>query len=322
VDIAALRLRPGDRLPPQREFARQRTIANSTAARVYKELFRRGLTVGEVGRGTFVRAAALRPHPALAEPADSRVDLELNYAFVPEQAALQADGIAPLQRPDVLESSMRPVGAAGTLPARSRVAELLARGDWRPDQERALFAGNGRQAIAAAMAALAAPGARIGVEELSYPVVKAIAIRLGVTLVPLTVDSAGVVPEAVEAATRKTPLEAVYLQPTLHNPLSLTMPVERRAELADLLTRVDTRDHFVTATPGLAAGDHWEDWDLVFARPDGRQINPCQDWAEWKDLLAAAGIRKARRHDARHTAATLLLEQGVDFASVNANLAV
>jgi DNA-binding transcriptional MocR family regulator len=195
--------------------------------------------VGEVGRGTFVRAAALRPHPALAEPADSRVDLELNYAFVPEQAALQADGIAPLLRPDVLESSMRPVGSAGTLPARSRVAELLARGDWRPDQERALFAGNGRQAIAAAMAALTAPGARIGVEELSYPVAKAIAIRLGVTLVPLTVDAAGVVPEAVEAATRKTPLEAVYLQPTLHNPLSLTMPVERRARARGPPERLD-----------------------------------------------------------------------------------
>ncbi|MEV4162392.1 PLP-dependent aminotransferase family protein [Nonomuraea dietziae] len=239
ADIAAGRLRPGDRLPPQREFARQRAIANSTAARVYKELVLRGLTVGEVGRGTFVRAAAPRPQPALAEPADSRVDLELTYASVPEQASLLAESMGALLRPDVLEASMRPVGAAGTLPARSSVADLLAREDWRPDQERVLFAGNGRQAIAAAMTALASPGARIGVEELTYPVVKAIASRLGVTLVPLAVDAAGLVPEAVEVAMRKTPLDAVYLQPTLHNPLSLTMPVERRIELAGLLRRLD-----------------------------------------------------------------------------------
>jgi integrase len=70
------------------------------------------------------------------------------------------------------------------------------------------------------------------------------------------------------------------------------------------------------ASERLAAGDRWEDWDLVFARPDGRPINPRQDWAEWKDVLTTAGIRDARPHDARHTAATLLLEQGVDIRVV------
>lgn len=66
--ITAGRLRPGDRLPPLRRFARDRRIASSTAARVYGELSRRGLTVGEVGRGTFVRSAAPAAEPALAEP--------------------------------------------------------------------------------------------------------------------------------------------------------------------------------------------------------------------------------------------------------------
>ncbi|MBZ9641122.1 GntR family transcriptional regulator, partial [Streptomyces sp. PSKA30] len=60
-DIAAGRLRPGQRLPPQRAFARRRGIAPSTAGRVYGELVRRGLVVGEVGRGTFVRAAPPAP---------------------------------------------------------------------------------------------------------------------------------------------------------------------------------------------------------------------------------------------------------------------
>ncbi|MDV9173040.1 GntR family transcriptional regulator, partial [Streptomyces sp. W16] len=37
-EIRAGTLRPGDRLPPQREFARRHGIANSTATRVYREL--------------------------------------------------------------------------------------------------------------------------------------------------------------------------------------------------------------------------------------------------------------------------------------------
>ena len=38
ADIAAGRLRPGARLPPQRDFAYARGIAVSTASRVYAEL--------------------------------------------------------------------------------------------------------------------------------------------------------------------------------------------------------------------------------------------------------------------------------------------
>jgi integrase len=42
------------------------------------------------------------------------------------------------------------------------------------------------------------------------------------------------------------------------------------------------------------------------------EIDPQRDWTEWKVLLREAGVRDARLHDARHTAATLLLTQGVD----------
>jgi len=64
------------------------------------------------------------------------------------------------------------------------------------------------------------------------------------------------------------------------------------------------------------AGHSWQDHDLVFAQPDGSPISSRQDWAAWKTLLRTAGVRDARLHDARHTAATLLLEQGVDIRVV------
>lgn len=61
----------------------------------------------------------------------------------------------------------------------------------------------------------------------------------------------------------------------------------------------------------LAAGSAWQELGFVFARPDGRPIGAPADWKAWKDLLVEAGVRPARLHDARHTAATLLLQQGV-----------
>jgi len=239
ADIAAGRVQPGDRLPPQRRFARRHAIAASTAARVYGELIRRGLAVGEVGRGTFVRAAQAPAQPALAEPGSARVDLELNFPVLGEQSTLLAEGLRRMLRPDVLSSALLPVGAAGTLRAREAALALLARGGWTPDPASLLFAGNGRQAIAATIAALVPVGERLGVEALTYPVVKGIAARLGITLVPLAMDADGLTCDAVRAAHHATPLRAVYLQPALHNPLGTTMPAQRRAELTETLRRLD-----------------------------------------------------------------------------------
>ncbi|MHC3392557.1 aminotransferase-like domain-containing protein [Streptomyces lavendulocolor] len=240
-EIASGSLRPGDRLPTQREFARHHGIANSTATRVYRELARRGLTVGEVGRGTFVRAmpaVAGDFAPALTEPAAGRIDLELNYPAVPEQEALLADGLAGLLRPDVLGAALRPVGASGVPAVQGSAADTLARGDWRPDPAHILFAGNGRQALSAVVAALVPPGGRLGVEELTYPVVKAVAVRLGITLVPLAMDDDGLLPEAVEEAHTAAPLNALYVQPRLHNPLSSSMSQQRVEHLAQVLLRL------------------------------------------------------------------------------------
>lgn len=237
-DIAGGRLKPGQRLPPQRAFARRRGIASSTAGRVYGELVRRGLVVGEVGRGTFVRATPDGPTgQALVEPGavDAPVNLELSYPSAPGQPELLAPVLAPLLRPDVLAEALLPAAATGTESARKAAATLLATPGWRPAPDRLLFTGNARQAIAAVLASLVRPGGRVGVEQLTYPLVKEIAGRLGIVLVPLAGDAAGLLPEAVAAAHRSAPLSALYVQPTLHNPTSLTTTRPRLLQLARLV---------------------------------------------------------------------------------------
>jgi integrase len=51
---------------------------------------------------------------------------------------------------------------------------------------------------------------------------------------------------------------------------------------------------------------------VVPCQPTGRPIDPRADWASCKALLAEAGVRDARVHDARHTTATMILVQGVN----------
>ena len=61
----------------------------------------------------------------------------------------------------------------------------------------------------------------------------------------------------------------------------------------------------------MVAGSEWQDWDVVFAQPNGRPLDKHSDYEAWIRLLDDAGVRRIRLHDGRHTAATLLLSAGV-----------
>ena len=239
AEIADGTLKPGDRLPPQRNFAWERKIAVSTASRVYAELLRRGLVVGEVGRGTFISGEARRGMSAPSEPRGARIDFEFNYPLVPEQTALIAKSLEGLDKSAALDAALRTTTSIGTPAVRSIAAAYLSRGAWSPSPDQLVFTGNGRQGIAAALATVVPTGGRCGVEPLTYPFVKGIAARLGISLVPLAMDEGGVRPDSVQKAHREAHLSAIYIQPVVHNPLGMTMPAARRADLLRVVEKLD-----------------------------------------------------------------------------------
>lgn len=61
----------------------------------------------------------------------------------------------------------------------------------------------------------------------------------------------------------------------------------------------------------LAIGAAWHDQGLVFANATGGPLDPSWQTNAFKATLRAAGLPVVRFHDLRHTAATLLLGQGV-----------
>ncbi len=66
----------------------------------------------------------------------------------------------------------------------------------------------------------------------------------------------------------------------------------------------------------IRAGSLWEEGGWVFTTRIGRPIAPNSDYHEWRALLERAGVRHARLHDARHTAATVLLVLSVPERTV------
>jgi DNA-binding transcriptional MocR family regulator len=261
VDIEAGRLKPGVRLPPQRTFAYDKGIAASTAGRVYAELLRRGLVVGEVGRGTYVSGRAREPGHTRTEPQDGRIDLEFNFPTIPQMAPLIAKSLAGLQRIDVIGSAVGPVTSERLAAARVTMASHLKTAAWQPEPDGFVFTGAGRQSIAAAISALVPVGGRLAVEALSYPMVKNIAARVGAALVPIAMDADGLRPDALAKAHRTAPLSAIYVQPVVHNPLGQTIGEARRQDLVRTAQKLelpiieDMVYGFLSDTPPLAALD-------------------------------------------------------------------
>jgi len=58
------------------------------------------------------------------------------------------------------------------------------------------------------------------------------------------------------------------------------------------------------------------DEGFVFARPDGRYLNPRQMLEHFHKFLEKYGITDIRFHDLRHTAATMMIESGISIKIV------
>lgn len=64
------------------------------------------------------------------------------------------------------------------------------------------------------------------------------------------------------------------------------------------------------------AGNAWKDHNLVFATKIGTPIDPRNINRHFEELCTAAGVRRIRFHDLRHSCATLLYEQGVPIENI------
>jgi integrase len=86
----------------------------------------------------------------------------------------------------------------------------------------------------------------------------------------------------------------------------------RTIALPDSVVRALRAHRARQAQARLVAGILWTDQDLVFTNRNGRPIEPILLHRDYKTLLKKAGLPTGLRfHDLRHSAASLLLAQGV-----------
>jgi DNA-binding transcriptional MocR family regulator len=102
-----------------------------------------------------------------------------------------------------------------------------------------LICAGSQHALMTILTSLCKPGDRIAAETLSYPLLRQLAWRLRLNLMPVRSDSCGMLPDALESICRAGGLTAVYLMPSCRNPTLTRMSGQRRKELADICRKYD-----------------------------------------------------------------------------------
>jgi DNA-binding transcriptional MocR family regulator len=235
ADMAAGRLKPGTRLPPQRTLAKALGIDFTTVTRAYAEAGKRGLVEGRVGHGTYIRLRASQSLPAASRAVDISMNLPPRFEDAALQVRMQA-AIAAVagEGNDLLLAYQDPGGAA---PDREAGAQWLKSRLPETSADRVAICPGTQGALAAALALLARPGDTICVEALAYPGFLALAAHRGIVLKPVAMDEQGLLPESFETACLAYKPKALYCTPTFHNPTTATLPAQRRRKLVEIARR-------------------------------------------------------------------------------------
>lgn len=235
ADIAADRLRPGQKLPPQRDLAFHLKVSVGTVTRAYAEAERRGLVSAQVGSGTYVRdgnTALERFGISKGAEYDGIVDLSANLSQCDLRQAVLDQALEALRGLPGSSELMEYQPAPGMARHRAAGASWIGRAGIEADPARIVVCQGAQQALAIAFSALTEPGDVVLTECLTFPPVKLHADMFHFRLHGVEVDEFGLVPEALEAAIRATGARLLYAIPTFQNPTGGVMPEERRREIA------------------------------------------------------------------------------------------
>lgn len=237
--IRAGQLAPGTRLPTHRQLAANEGLALVTATRVYAELAVMGLVSGEVGRGTFVREAALPRGLGVDQQACAAgvLDLNFNYPSLPEQADLLRSALRQLAASGDLESLLRYQPHGGRPHERAAIAQHLERRGLKVAASEVLIVNGAQHGLATTVMALLQPGDVVAVDALTYPGFKVLAEQHRLELAPIPAAGQGPDLDALDALCRRRRVRALYAMPTLHNPLGWVMSTTRRRHLAAIVRR-------------------------------------------------------------------------------------
>ncbi|VVE57881.1 GntR family transcriptional regulator [Pandoraea pneumonica] len=227
--VADGRLRPGDRLPAQRELASWLGIDFTTVTRAYNRARERNAIEGRGPLGTFVSTPRVTFEQVL--------DLGMNIPPAPADlflGELLQQGIDEVLKHTDASMLMAYQLGDGGIADRQAGALWLAPMLGELDASQVCVCPGAQATLAALLLTETSRDETVLCEPIVYPGLRSAARTLERKLVAVPTDHDGMLPDALSAAVREHGARVVYLNPTLQNPTTRTMPETRRRQLLDV----------------------------------------------------------------------------------------
>ncbi|MGZ9722719.1 aminotransferase-like domain-containing protein [Rhizobium miluonense] len=176
----------------------------------------------------------------------------LEQHYIPPHGLLNMSGNLPPQVPHVFDAEYRaamevmmadhsPMSLIGAHQFRGVFRDRAAGSQFvhlrlpeAPDPSRVIVTNGVQSALNILITNIVGTGGVLAVEEFTYPTIRNIAALLNIKVCSVAMDEEGMLPDAFETVCRNHRPSALYAQPTMHNPTTAVMSIERRKEMAEI----------------------------------------------------------------------------------------
>jgi DNA-binding transcriptional MocR family regulator len=225
-------LSPGAKLPPIRAVASKLGLSPTTVSAGWALLAHSGAIHTDGRRGTTVAGAQDRAPGRYRRALERQLDFALDLSTgTPDPALLPDLGSALGQ--------LTTAGIPGSYLDDPVLPGLLTvlKDQWPYPPEELMVVDGAMDGLDLVSRSLLRFGDRVIVEHPGFPPLLDLLESIGVQVVGVPVDGAGLCPEPLEAALA-SPSAAVFLQPRAQNPTGASMSAERASALATILAKV------------------------------------------------------------------------------------
>ncbi|WP_417661057.1 PLP-dependent aminotransferase family protein [Pseudomonas sp.] len=236
---------PGSKLPTHRELADTLGVSVQTVSNAYAHAEKQGAVYALVGSGTFVRSRHIShesDYLSTDEHDDPSRGIDLSTAHpvcTQRHVKLYRESLERVAREgrDDFITSFHPT--QGLTLHREVVCGWLAQQKLPVNPDNMLFCNGAAHALTIAMSTLLKPGDTVLCEHETGMLLMALAQTLHFKLKGLATDDQGLLPDALEAACKQGGARVLFCTPTMNNPTTDTMGLERRQAIADLARKYD-----------------------------------------------------------------------------------
>lgn len=239
-DIKSGKLKPGTKLPPQRELADFLDINLSTVSRSIKLVMEKGLLSSSIGSGTFVSSDA---------DINTVILLENNNEKIIEMGAILPDVLSNKLLVSYMEQLVKEQGCEKyfqySMPDDSKFYRETAVKWFNMNNlnvnndENILFSAGGQNGITAVLASLFKSGDKIGTNKFIYPGLKTIAKMLGIQVIPIEEENNEITKEGLIYACKNEKIKGLYLIPDYSNPTTHSISDKGRRDIAEVAKSFD-----------------------------------------------------------------------------------